>query len=65
METKRLVLQLPEDVLKMIETNSTPHTRSAFVEKCVRAFVNGQSERGILERIAEAMEHRAKALEMG
>jgi hypothetical protein len=41
-----------------IEENSTPHTRSNFVVQCLTAYRKGQSERGILERIAYAMEKR-------
>jgi len=58
MKTERLILQLSPEVKAWIEANSTPHTRSAFVEKCLTAYRSGQAERGILERIAEAMERR-------
>tara|TARA_R110000868_G_scaffold299455_1_gene559755 strand:- start:11 stop:208 length:198 start_codon:yes stop_codon:yes gene_type:complete len=58
MQTERLILQLSPELKAWIEENSTPHTRSNFVVQCLTAFRKGQSERGILERIAYAMENR-------
>jgi len=57
MDTKRVVLALPEDVIAIIEANSTPRTKAAFVSECVRQTMAAKPT-GILERIAEQMEKR-------
>jgi len=57
MNTKRVVLALPEDVIAIIEAHSTPRTKAAFVAECVRQTMAAKPT-GILERIAEQMEKR-------
>lgn len=51
-ETKKMTLALPVDVIAIIEKNSSSRTRAAFVAQCIREW----GRVGILERIAESME---------
>ena len=62
MNTKRVVLALPEDVVAIIEAHSTPRTKAAFVAECVRQTMAAKPT-GILERIAEQLDKRYQEVE--
>ena len=64
MDTKRVVLALPEDVIAIIEANSTPRTKAAFVAVCVRQAMQADNiPMGILERMEKRMEKRYQEVE--
>lgn len=66
MKTVRMVLQLPEDIAKIINENSTHRGKAQFVTDCVRKAMRRERDGdGILERLVLAVEKKAANIDVG